>query len=368
MNQMNNSQDTYNCRICEFTSKTLGGLQSHIAHTHKLSSKEYYDMYFKGGAEGICPVCGKPTRYINMRVGYLTHCSPKCVGNNPEVQEKIGETKLRLYGSATYNNPDKFRKTYEERYGVSNPSACESIKEKRKKTWLSKYGVDNPSKAPEVIKKISETNLKNHGVPWVMQNDEILQKRSAWWQENFGDSNPFKTAHFKEVAKDTKLLKYGDINFNNRQQATETMLELYGVTNNSKSPTFHKTKTKQYEYNNEMFDSSWELAVWIFFTDNNLPISREPVRIPYIDGTKERTYFPDFLVGDTLLEIKGDNFFTPDGVFKETGKLKCMTDNNVVIWRYSEVKTFLNYCKRKFGSKDWAKQFRRRKGNEKANN
>ena len=365
---MNNAYNTYNCKICEFTSRTLGGLQSHISHTHKLSSKEYYDMYFKGDTEGVCPVCSNPTRYVNMRVGYLKHCSFKCNGNDLETQKKVGETKLRRYGSATYNNQEKTRKTCKERYGTSNVLACKEIREKSRKTWLNNYGVDNPSKAPEVIKKISETNLKNHGVPWVMQNDEILQKRSAWWQENFGDSNPFKTAHFKEVAKDTKLLKYGDINFNNRQQATETMLELYGVTNNSKSPTFHKTKTKQYEYNNEMFDSSWELAVWIFFTDNNLPISREPVRIPYIDGTKERTYFPDFLVGDTLLEIKGDNFFTPDGVFKETGKLKCMTDNNVVIWRYSEVKTFLNYCKRKFGGKDWAKQFRRRKGNEKANN
>lgn len=252
MNQMNNIQEGYDCKICKFTSKTLGGLQSHISHTHKLSSKEYYDKYLKRADEGICPVCGKQTRYINMRVGYLTHCSPKCVGNNPKVQEKIGETKLRLYGSATYNNPDKFRETYEERYGVSNPSACEAIKEKRKKTCLNKYGVDNPSKAPEVIKKISETNLKNHGVSWVMQNPEILKKRSDWWKDNFGNSNPFKTSHFKEVAKDTKFEKYGDANFNNRQQASYTMLELYGVTNNSKSSTFHKTMTKQYEYKGEL--------------------------------------------------------------------------------------------------------------------
>lgn len=367
MNQKSNVQDYYDCKICGVTSKTIGGLQSHIAHTHKLSSKEYYDKYLWDGESGVCPVCGKPTKYVNMRIGYLKHCSNECVRLDPKVLEKTVETKLRLYGSATYNNPDKYRKTCQERYGVSNASACETIKEKRKKTWLNNYGVDNPSKAPEVIKKISESNLKNHGVPWVMQNTEILEKRSNWWKDNFGNSNPFKTTHFKEVAKDTKLLKYGDMNFNNRQQASDTMLELYGVTNNSKSPTFQKTKTKQYEYKDEMFDSSWELAVWIFFTDNNLPITREPVRIPYIDGTKERVYFPDFLVGDTLLEIKGDNFFTPNGVFKDASKLKCMVENNVVMWRYSEVKTFLNYCKRKFDSKDWAKQFRRRRRNEEEN-
>ena len=367
MNQMNNARDEHSCKICKFTSKTLGGLQSHISHTHKLSSKEYYDKYLKRVDEGICPVCAKPTRYINMRVGYLSHCSHRCVGNDPKVQEKQVETKLRVYGSATYNNQEKTRKTCKERYGTSNVLACKEIQEKSKKTWLNKYGVDNPSKAPEVIKKISETNLKNHGVSWVMQNPEILKKRSDWWKDNFGNSNPFKTSHFKKVAKDTKFEKYGDANFNNRQQAADTMLELYGVTNNSKSSTFHKTMTKQYEYKGELFDSSWELAVWIFFTDNNLPIIREPVRIPYIDGSKERVYFPDFLVGDTLLEIKGDNFFTSDGVFKDSNKWKCMVENNVVVWRYSEVKPFLNYCKRKFDSKDWAKQFRRRKGNEETN-
>jgi hypothetical protein len=367
MNQMNNVHDTYSCKICEFTSRTLGGLQSHISHTHKLSSKEYYGKYLKRGVEGICPVCDNSTKYVNMRVGYLKHCSQRCVRNDPKVQEKQAETKLRLYGSATYNNQEKIRKTCQERYGAPNVLACKEIREKSKKTWLNKYGVDNPSKAPEVIKKISESNLKNHEVPWVMQNPEIFKKMSAWWEDNFGNSNPFKTSHFKEVAKDTKLEKYGDVNFNNRQQASDTMLELYGVTNNSKSPTFHKTATKQYEYNGEMFDSSWELAVWIFFTDNNLPIIREPVRIPYIAGSKERVYFPDFLVGDTLLEIKGDYFFTPDGVFKDANKFKCMVDNNVVIWKHSEVKPFLNYCKRKFDSKDWAKQFRRRRGNEKTN-
>lgn len=367
MKQKNDVQDCYDCKICGVTSKTIGGLQSHISHTHKLSSKEYYDAYLWDGESGICPICCKPTRYVNMRRGYLKYCSHRCVCDSSEVQEQKAKTKLRLYGSATYNNQEKTRKTCRERYGTSNVLACKEIREKSKKTWLKNYGVDNPSKAPEVIRKISETNLKNHGVPWVMQNTEILEKRSNWWKDNFGNSNPFKTLHFKEVAKDTKLEKYGDANFNNRQQASDTMLELYGVTNNSKSPTFHKTATKQYEYKGEMFDSSWELAVWIFFTDNNLPITRKPVRIPYIDCTKERVYFPDFLVGDTLLEIKGDYFFTPDGVFKDSSKLNCMVENNVVIWRYSEVKTFLNYCKRKFDSKDWAKQFRRRRGNEEEN-
>lgn len=95
MKQINDMQDCYDCKICGFASKTIGGLQSHISHTHKLSSKEYYDTYLWDGKSGICPTCGKPTKYVNMRIGYLKHCSFKCNGNDPETQKRLGKQNYR---------------------------------------------------------------------------------------------------------------------------------------------------------------------------------------------------------------------------------------------------------------------------------
>ena len=53
------------CKICGKQYKTIGGLQSHAAHTHKLRSKEYFDAYLKSESDGICQACGKPTKFDN---------------------------------------------------------------------------------------------------------------------------------------------------------------------------------------------------------------------------------------------------------------------------------------------------------------
>ena len=43
-----------------------------------------------------------------------------------------------------------------------------------------------------------------------------------------------------------------------------TKLKLYGTIN----------VTRKYDYYGVFFDSSWELAVWIYCIDNNIPIIR----------------------------------------------------------------------------------------------
>lgn len=57
------------CAICnkECTSK----LMSHVKRIHKLSTKEYYDLYLKKDTDGICPICGKTTTFIK---NYYNKC------------------------------------------------------------------------------------------------------------------------------------------------------------------------------------------------------------------------------------------------------------------------------------------------------
>jgi len=42
-----------NCRICARKFTTVKGLVRHI-RVHKLSSKEYYDLFLKNEGEGVC--------------------------------------------------------------------------------------------------------------------------------------------------------------------------------------------------------------------------------------------------------------------------------------------------------------------------
>ena len=87
-------------------------------------------------------------------------------------------------------------------------------------------------------------------------------------------------------------------------------------------------------------------------------------------------YFPDFKIDDMLFEIKGDQFFKPNGTMtcpykrKEQtneqytaiceqfeAKHQCMLKNNVVILRHTEYCMFLCYVSKTYG-KDYLKQFR----------
>ena len=58
-----------------------------------------------------------------------------------------------------------------------------------------------------------------------------------------------------------------------------------------------------------IFDSSWELAYYIYLRDFGIPFEYHPnIEIPYKideDDTKFKIYHPDFKVYDKLVEIKG---------------------------------------------------------------
>lgn len=64
--------------------------------------------------------------------------------------------------------------------------------------------------------------------------------------------------------------------------------------------------------------TSWEFKVYDFLTEHNIPFEYQPtISIPYECEGTHHTYHPDFLVGDRIVEVKGDNFFR---INEETGK------------------------------------------------
>lgn len=76
------------CKICnkEVDSKSVK-FYYHLKNHHNLSIKEYYDEYLKKPNDGICVSCGKPTKFIDLKHGYLKHCCYKC-SNNDVVDNK----------------------------------------------------------------------------------------------------------------------------------------------------------------------------------------------------------------------------------------------------------------------------------------
>lgn len=111
-----------------------------------------------------------------------------------------------------------------------------------------------------------------------------------------------------------------------------------------------KQRGRKFHYKNEKFDSSWELAVWIYGKENGWDIEREPIYLEYKKGNKLCKYFPDFKINGQLVEIKGDQFFDEKGNLRNpftkellTEKMNCMKQNNVIIWKYKDIKPYIEY-------------------------
>ena len=65
----------------------------------------------------------------------------------------------------------------------------------------------------------------------------------------------------------------------------------------------------RFTYDNISFDSSWELAIWIYAKDHNIPIEREPVKLSFNFDGKEKHVIPDFRYNGKLIEIKGEHYY-----------------------------------------------------------
>lgn len=115
------------------------------------------------------------------------------------VQDKISETCLERYGTASVNsvggkkacerlkeNPlteeekkvirDKRKETLQKQYGVDRICDIPGLRDKIGQTNLEKYGCKNPMQNEEVKKRLKKTNLKRFGVENVMQSPEIKRK------------------------------------------------------------------------------------------------------------------------------------------------------------------------------------------------
>lgn len=127
----------YKCEICGNRTDYLG---IHITQAHKMDCKDYYDKYLRKPGEGICPTCGKETKFRGItKGGYLTHCSYSCAQNDKEVWKKKEETSMREHGVLHYRNSEKARKTLAKHLADGTVKPQEEICQSKAETELIDY-------------------------------------------------------------------------------------------------------------------------------------------------------------------------------------------------------------------------------------
>lgn len=208
---------------------------------------------------------------------------------------------------------EKQKETLEQKYGVKNSWQCPSSTEKRLEATSSK----------ESKLKKSET-FKNH-------TDEFRRKT-------------------REKTEATIIKNWGSLENHyakKYEKYSRTCMERYGVSNYRVL-----CRTKRIKYEGQTFDSTWELAFFLWHKNQNHNIIREPVKLEFIYENKKHYCFPDFEVDGVLYEIKGDYFFNElgeminpynrnlDGLYE--AKHKCMLEHGVKFISGSEVENMLD--------------------------
>ena len=202
--------------------------------------------------------------------------------------------------------------------------ATEEGKNKIRETLLKRYGVDHSSRIPGISKKRSETHIKNTG--YDLWHDPNIIKNKKYNLENYWKNYEEKTG-------------YKHPNYN---------------------PEVISKMNRKYRYNNLYFDSSWEIAYYIYLKDHNIDFDfHNNISFEYIFENKKYRYFPDFLINEQYVEIKGKHLLEWMKIpnTKDYAKYECMIKNNVKIISDEEIKPILDYINEKYG-KDYIKQFR----------
>ena len=221
-------------------------------------------------------------------------------------------------------------------------------------------------------------NLRAFGIRKSISDQRSL--RSERVKEKYGTSEVQNSEYYREYIlpkmlqklKETTREKYGvDYVFQSpeiKKSIRNTFMEKYGVSNPNQSPEQRHKGFSRYFYEEEKFDSGWELALWIYAHEHGEEIEHEPVRLTYFVEGKEHYYFPDFRYKGELVEIKGNHLMDENGVLidRDTGetndllkaKTECMRQNNVIVWNQKDVQFAIDYVRQKYG-RTYLRSFKR---------
>ena len=198
------------CKICGREFKQYGDLTRHLRREHQLEPKEYYDKFLKTKKNSTCVICGKPSRFKNLRLGYLKTCCADCTRElntgyrnnfqNPANIQKIKNTKIE--------------------HEKNDPNYKQAIQDKTRETSRKRYGVDHFSSAPEVKKKRELTNLKNFGAINPFAAESIKEDIRSKLEENYGGFG-FSSDILKSKIENTNLERYGAKNPRSSKQVIQ---------------------------------------------------------------------------------------------------------------------------------------------------
>ena len=228
----------------------------------------------------VCKNCASRVKWISKNK-YREFCSCSC--KNSYQFKIIQEKTIQKYGSSF--NRQKFKKTIIDKYGHNNwcnnnkrketfanksKEEKQNIVNKSKLTKLTKYGIETYNN----IEQIRLSTFLHYGVDnyrktteckdkirnnYIINKDKIETKKKLTNIKNTG----YAAFNIKKT-KQTKLEKYGDSYYNNRNKYTETCLNKYGVYNIYNLDYYkeksHNEESKHKQYITKKYNNSFNTS------------------------------------------------------------------------------------------------------------
>lgn len=256
------------------------------------------------------------------------------------------------------------------KYGVINVFQLESTKETMKKTCLEKYGVEYISQDKDFRKRVEDICLQKYGKKNIMQtekfkaaakatkyrkndgkyrSDETSNKIKETCLKRYGYEIPFTSPENLEKSKESMKKKYGSEYFLHTAAYKQRMTELYGGENPDYCDSILSKMKRKYTFKNLHFDSTWEIAYYIWLKDNSKNFEIHPKKhFTYFFDDVKHKYYPDFLVDGKYVEIKGPHLLN-EMMIENTvsnAKYKCMIENDVKV--ISDLSPYFTFLKNKY--------------------
>lgn len=220
--------------------------------------------YIKPGDTIHCPVCGK-AHVAKVRMCKPTCCSKQCsklkakqtILAKPKKKLKPGRVRAgdliqcpicgkqfisKYKGTIRCCSKEctkVLKSTKIKAFYIKNPKP-----HKTKQTYYEKTGYTHPLLNPKdkeiIINKTKNTKLKRYG----NENYNNREKANQTCLERYGTAYPSDLPEFINKSKQTKLERYGNETYTNKEKQKQTCLERYGVENASQSKEIRE-KIKQ---------------------------------------------------------------------------------------------------------------------------
>jgi|694.fasta_scaffold106804_2 hypothetical protein len=288
-----------------------------------------------------CPICNKEIQYSTIQSKIQAELkSSKC-----KVCAKTGVIKIanRYFRTCKIcKNNIKYASKYSRNLAELKDAKCKVCTAKIQSSNFYKDVKSGIKTQPFLGKAHKEESIKKI-------SNRVKEAYADGRLNSSGKNNPMfgKTVHdypFLKLSMYQKWVdKYGKTVADNKLRIFKANLS--NKMSGSRNPMFGKPSPTGSGngwsgwYNGFYFRSLMELSFLVYYIPkiNLICVSGETIRIPYIDiNGNNRTYLPDFMVGNYLIEIKPKKLHTSKAVSIKTDAAKTYCKQNGLIFKMIE--------------------------------